>query len=94
MKMSKPTDLDSLVKYLSEHPGVIMLPPRGNAERRTFLRFEGGKLWWMNELGQERHMPITELCAAECESKPLLTFKETGFYVHAFSNDWWFTYDN
>lgn len=57
-----PTNMQELVEYLTAHPRVRMTsssPKTPLSAGDTFLRVEGGSMWFRGDDGREHHLPLS-----------------------------------
>ena len=82
----KPTDFDSLILYLKKNPVVLYqgTGPTGELveERRTFLEYSGGGLWFLRPDGQTKR--FCPLACGKVGAATGVRYKEDGFEVTKF----------
>lgn len=76
-----PRSIRELAGYLERHPELISASdePRMRTGQETFLRLEAGRLWLINEDGEEHFVPLA--CAGTGASEIGVEFRDTGFVV-------------
>ncbi len=86
----KPTNIRQLVDHLTTNPVVrCVLPLARGTETRRFLKFEGGKLWFLKENNENAFVPLS---CGQAGGEAGITFSETGFAVEMFGRTIQFTY--
>lgn len=78
-----PHNLTELVAFLTATPWLTVTStiPGVQLGRRTFLRFESGRIWTRDELGRQTFVPIG--CRAHGDETGL-TIDDRGFTIEKF----------
>ncbi len=84
-----PTNFRSLVDYLAAHPAVRITGPSPKSREpftrdETFLRYEGGRLWFRSQAG-DQHIPIGCVATeAAARAETGIEFDAAGFTIAKF----------